>query len=388
MTYDVIIVGGGIQGVATAYELAKRGAGKILLLEKTILTGGSTGSCAAGIRAQFGSEFNVRLMARSLEIFEHMDEELGYSKEYLELWQGGYLVLAYSEKEFEGLKRNAEVQHRFGLDTAILSPEEVQKDFPRVNIDGVVGATYHSRDGHADPFRVTFAYAEAARKLGVEIREWTPVSEILVENGKVRGVKLQDGSEEYADIVLVTAGAWTTALLKTAGVDLPLWGEKHEILITEPWERVLGPMVISFSRGFYIQQRPHGSFIMGLPPVDPEHWYEPEAFDFSSSMDFLMRMAKEATHVLPFLQGVNIVRQWAGLYEMTPDHHHAIGPVDEVEGLWVAAGGSGHGFMFGPAMAEQLSKWMTGSSMDIDLTPLAPGRFKKGALVVEPAVVG
>jgi len=181
-------------------------------------------------------------MARSLEIFEHMDEELGYSKEYLELWQGGYLVLAYSEKEFEGLKRNAEVQHRFGLDTAILSPEEVQKDFPRVNIDGVVGATYHSRDGHADPFRVTFAYAEAARKLGVEIREWTPVSEILVENGKVRGVKLQDGSEEYADIVLVTAGAWTTALLKTAGVDLPLWGEKHEILITEPWERVLGPM--------------------------------------------------------------------------------------------------------------------------------------------------
>jgi len=92
MTYDVIIVGGGIQGVATAYELAKRGAGKILLLEKTILTGGSTGSCAAGIRAQFGSEFNVRLMARSLEIFEHMDEELGYSKEYLELWQGGYMI--------------------------------------------------------------------------------------------------------------------------------------------------------------------------------------------------------------------------------------------------------------------------------------------------------
>jgi len=101
MTYDVIIVGGGIQGVATAYELAKRGAGKILLLEKTILTGGSTGSCAAGIRAQFGSEFNVRLMARSLEIFEHMDEELGYSKEYLELWQGGYLVLAYSEKDLK-----------------------------------------------------------------------------------------------------------------------------------------------------------------------------------------------------------------------------------------------------------------------------------------------
>jgi len=110
-----------------------------MLLEKTILTGGQRFVCG-WYKSQFGSEFNVRLMARSLEIFEHMDEELGYSKEYLELWQGGYLVLAYSEKEFEGLKRNAEVQHRFGLDTAILSPEEVQKDFPRVNIDGVVGA--------------------------------------------------------------------------------------------------------------------------------------------------------------------------------------------------------------------------------------------------------
>ncbi|WP_018963463.1 NAD(P)/FAD-dependent oxidoreductase [Coprothermobacter platensis] len=388
MTYDIIIVGGGIQGVATAYELAKRGAGKILLLEKTFLTGGSTGSCAAGIRAQFGSPFNVKLMARSLEIFENMAKELECDNDYLELWQGGYLVLAYSEAEFEGLKRNVEVQHTYGLKTNVLSVEEVKKAFPRVNVEGVYGATYHDRDGHADPFHVTFAYAEAGKRLGVEIREWTPVDTLLTENGKITGVRLQDGSSVYAERVLVCAGAWTTSLLKTVGIDLPLWGEKHEILITEPWERLLGPMVISFSRGYYIQQRPHGSFIMGIPPEDPRHWYRPDEFDFSSSIDFLLRMSSEATNVLPFLKGVNVVRQWAGLYEMTPDHHHAIGPLEDISGLWVAAGGSGHGFMFGPVMAEQLSKWMMGEPMDIDLRPLSPDRFKKGALVIEPAVVG
>jgi sarcosine oxidase subunit beta len=374
--------------VATAYELAKRGAGKVLLLEKSILTGGSTGSCAAGIRAQFGSEFNVKLMARSLEIFEQLDKELSCTKDYLELWQGGYLVLAYLEQEFNGIKRNAEVQHKFGLQTEILSPEDVKARFPQVNIDGVWGATYHSRDGHADPFHVTFAYAQAAKTLGVEIREFTPVSSLISTGTSVCGVRTSDGTEFYADSVLVCAGAWTTSLLKTIDVDVPIWGEKHEILITEPWERALGPMVISFSRGFYIQQRPHGSFIMGLPPVEPDHWSDSELFNFSSSMNFLVRMADEATHVLPFLKQVNIVRQWAGLYEMTPDHHHIIGPFDELKNLWVAAGGSGHGFMFGPVMAEQLSKWMLGEPMDIDLSPLSPGRFKKGMLVIEPAVVG
>ncbi|NPV88984.1 FAD-binding oxidoreductase [Coprothermobacteraceae bacterium] len=388
MSYDIIIVGGGIQGVATAYELAKRKAGKILLLEKTFLSAGSTGSCAAGIRAQFGSEFNVSLMARSLQIFEHLAEELDVTNDFLELWQGGYLVLAYSQAEFDGLKERVKVQHRFGIATEVLSPEEVAYRFPRVNIEGIYGATYHKRDGHADPLHTTFAYGEAARRLGVEIRQWSPVTRILVEDDAIQGVELADGTKEYAPTVLLSAGAWSTALARTAGVDLPIWGEKHEILITEPWERVLDPMVISFSRGFYIQQRPHGSFIMGLPPVNPVKWYDPEEFDFGPNSDFLSRMSNEATHVLPFLAQVNVVRQWAGLYEMTPDHHHIIGPVDEVRGLWVAAGGSGHGFMFGPVMAEQLSKWMIGEPMDIDLTPLAFRRFKEGKLVVEPAVVG
>jgi len=386
-TYDIIIVGGGITGVATAYELAKKKAGRILLLEKEFVSAGSTGSCAAGIRAQFGTEFNIGLMKRSLDKFEHLARELDYPEDKIELWQGGYLVLAYSEKEWENLKSRVEVQHRLGIMTEILTVEEIIARFPQLNLDGVYGGTFHQRDGHADPLHTTFAYARAARRLGVEIREWTRVEGLVQEKGKIRGVKV-NGELIEGEKVLVACGAWSSHLMKTVGVEIPLWGEKHEILITEPLERAFAPMVISFSIGYYIQQRPHGSFIMGIGPENPAHWHDPRDFDFSPTWRFLERMSQAATSVLPMLKSVNIVRQWAGLYEMTPDAHHILGPIDEVPGLYIAAGGSGHGFMFGPVVGELMAEWILGETLSYDITRLNYQRFQKGELVREPAVVG
>jgi|YelNatPaOPRAMG01_1025707.scaffolds.fasta_scaffold05028_5 sarcosine oxidase subunit beta len=385
--YDIIIVGGGITGVATAYELAKKKAGRILLLEKEFVSAGSTGSCAAGIRAQFGTEFNIGLMKRSLDKFEHLASELDYPADKIELWQGGYLVLAHSEREWEGLKSRVEIQHRLGIMTEILSVEEIKARFPQLNLKGVYGGTFHQRDGHADPLHTTFAYARAARRLGVEIREWTRVEELVKFKTNIRGVRVK-GEVIEGGKVLVSCGAWTSHLMKTVGLEIPLWGEKHEILITEPLERVFAPMVISFSIGYYIQQRPHGSFIMGIGPEDPPHWQDPKDFDFSPSWRFLERMSQAATGVLPLLKGVNIVRQWAGLYEMTPDAHHILGPIDEVPGLYIAAGGSGHGFMFGPAVGELMAEWILGEPLSYDITRLNYQRFQKGELVREPAVVG
>lgn len=386
-TYDIIIVGGGITGVATAYELAKKGAGRILLLEKEFVSAGSTGSCAAGIRAQFGTEFNIGLMKRSLDKFEHLASELDYPADKIELWQGGYLVLAHSEREWESLKSRVEIQHRLGIMTEILSVEEIKARFPQLNLKGVYGGTFHQRDGHADPLHTTFAYAKAARRLGVEIREWTNVEGLVKNKERIRGVKIH-GEVIEGGKVLVSCGAWTSHLMKTAGVDIPLWGEKHEILITEPLERVFDPMVISFSIGYYIQQRPHGSFIMGIGPEDPPHWQDPKDFDFSPSWRFMERMSQAATNILPLLKNVNVVRQWAGLYEMTPDAHHILGPIDEVPGLYIAAGGSGHGFMFGPAVGELMAEWILEEPLSYDISRLNYQRFRKGELVREPAVVG
>ncbi len=388
MVYDIIIVGGGITGVAAAYELGKKKAGRILLLEKEFVSAGSTGSCAAGIRAQFGTDFNIGLMKRSLDKFEHAAEELDYPAEDLELWQGGYLVMANSETEWENLKKRVETQHKLGIMTEILSLEEVQHRFPQVRVAGAYGATFHQRDGHADPLHTTFAYARAARRLGVEIKQWTEVGELLRKGDRIAGVVLVDGSSLEAEKVLVAAGAWTTQLMRTVKVDIPLWGEKHEILITEPLERAFEPMVISFSIGYYVQQRPHGSFIMGIGPENPPHWHNPQDFDFSPSWRFLERMAQAATQVLPMLKEVSVVRQWAGLYEMTPDAHHILGPIDEVPGLFIAAGGSGHGFMFGPVIGELMAEWITGAPLSYDVSRLNYKRFERGEFVREPAVVG
>jgi len=386
-SYDVIIVGGGITGVATAYELAKRKAGRILLLEKEFITSGSTGSCAAGIRAQFGTEFNISLMKRSLEKFEGLAEELDYPASKIELWQGGYLVLAHSEKEWEGLKSRVGLQNQLGIKTETLQVDEIKYRFPQLRLNGVYGGTFHQRDGHADPLHTAFAYAQAARRLGVEIRQYSEVQELVGGERGIKGVKV-NGEFIEAEHVLVAAGAWSRHLLETVKIEIPLWGEKHEILISEPLERVFNPMVISFSIGYYIQQRPHGSFIMGIGPEDPPHWYNPADFDFSPSWRFLERMSSTATRILPFLGNVNIVRQWAGLYEMTPDAHHILGPVDKIPGLFLACGGSGHGFMFGPVVGELMAEWMMDQPLSYDVRRLSYDRFEKGEFVREPAVVG
>lgn len=388
MTYDIIIIGGGITGVSIAYELAKKKAGKILLLEKEFLSAGSSGSCAAGIRAQFGSEFNIGLMKLALEKFEVLAEELEYPADRIGLWQGGYLVMSSSQPEWESLKARVIVQHRLNVMTEVLTPGEVKYRFPDVNVDGCFGATYHSKDGHADPFYTVFAYGKAAERFGVEIRKRTEVTELVRDDQGIKGVRLADGGTIEAKQVLVATGAWTHHLMKTIGLDIPLWGERHEILITEPVERVFSPMVISFSLGYYIQQRPHGSFIMGLPPEQKHRWFDPAQFDISPTWGFLERMSDTVQRILPRFKGLNIVRQWAGLYEITPDSHHIIGPIEEVPGLFIAAGGSGHGFMYGPGLAPIMAEWMLGQPLSYDITRLNYQRFAKGELVIEPAVVG
>jgi sarcosine oxidase subunit beta len=388
MTYDIIIVGGGITGVATAYELARKKAGRILLLEKEFISAGSSGSCAAGIRAQFGSAFNIALMKRALDKFEGLAEELDYPADLIGLWQGGYLVMASSEPEWEGLKSRVGLQHSLGIMTEILHPAEVKARWPQVQLDGYYGATFHQRDGHADPFYTTFAYAQAARRLGVEIRQWSPVASLVKHGERIKGVKMVDGTLIEGNKVLVTTGAWTHHLMKPIGLDIPLAGERHEILITEPVERIFDPMIISFSIGYYIQQRPHGSFIMGLPPEKKHAWYDPKEFDISPTWRFMERMSQTIGQLLPSFAGLSVVRQWAGLYENTPDAHHILGPIDEVPGLYIGAGGSGHGFMFAPGVAQPLAEWVLGEPLSYDITRLNYKRFERGEYVVEPAVVG
>jgi sarcosine oxidase subunit beta len=374
---DVVIVGGGILGTATAYYLAKFGRKDVVVLEKGTVCAGSTGRCGAGIRAQWGTEMNCRLGIAALDIFEQLDDELGLP---VGLNQGGYLLVAYSDKEFGNLKKGMTLQNSLGIKTEVVSLAEAREICPALDASDAAGFTYHARDGHADPFLTTFAFLEAGKRLGVSYFRRTEVTGVTVKGGKAVGVDTTNGRID-AGLVINCAGPYAQEIAKMAGVELPNWGECHEILITEPVASgVCPPMLMSFSGNYYIQQRPHGSIICGASPQG-----HPQDFKLRTTWQFITHMSSVLAKLLPVTKGIRVVRHWAGLYDMTPDGSPIIGETD-VKNFYHSTGYSGHGFMLGPIAGKVLAQHLTGAKPDIDFSILDYRRFARGELIIEPNI--
>ena len=223
--YDVIIIGGGIIGCATAFELAKRGITDILLIEKRFLTSGATGRCGAGIRQQWGSELNARIALESTHIFEHLEEYTGYTRS-CGLHQGGYLLVAYTEKEWAQFQENLKVQHKLGIDSRAVDLKEAKEIVPYLNTDGMFGATFCQKDGHADPFQCTQAYAQGAKRMGVEFLTYTEVTGLQTKAGRIHAVETTNGTFE-ARTVINCANVHAPELAKMVGEDIPVTSERH-----------------------------------------------------------------------------------------------------------------------------------------------------------------
>ncbi len=376
---DAVVIGGGVVGASIAYHLALRGLGRIVLVERSYLGAGSTGRCGAGVRQQWGTILNCLLAQESVRMFQRMDEELGYDRS-VEFRQGGYLILAYTEREMAQFMKNVELERSLGIPVELLTPAEAKAVAPLLDPRDVLGATYCPTDGHANPFHVTYAYAHAARRLGAEILTGTEVRGIHVKGGRVEAVSCDTGTIATR-VVVDAAGPHSAEIAAMAGVDIPFWAERHQILATEPVEPALRPMIISFSRRVYCQQTPHGSFIMGMS--DPA---EPRGFSTEASWKFLVEVAREVTRILPRVGELCVVRQWAGLYDMTPDAHPILGRTP-VDGLYLACGFSGHGFMLAPVTGRLLAEIICGERPSIDVSGLDLGRFARDELVIEPSVV-
>ncbi len=378
-TAEAVVVGGGINGVSVAYNLAKLGMKDVVVLEKNTVCSGSTGRCGAGIRAQWGTEMNCRFGLACVEKFEQLSDELGMD---VGLNQSGYLMVAYHQSEFEQLQKNVALQNSLGYMTKIVSHDEAREICPGVAVDDAIGFTFNHRDGHADPFLTTFAYQEAAKRLGVTFHKHTEVTGIKVASGKVTGVITTKG-EIDAPIVINAAGPYAQFVAKMAGVEIPNYSERHEIIITEPVEPgVCPPMLMSFSGNYYLQQRPHGSIIGGCSPEG-----HPADFSCGATWDFLEHMSRVFTKLLPRAKGIRVVRQWSGLYNMTPDRQPIICEADNVKGFYLTCGYSGHGFMFGPVTGEALAQHIVLGKSDIPIDMLHYRRFAEGKLLIEPAVV-
>ena len=215
----------------------------------------------------------------------------------------------------------------------------------------------------------------------MEILTHTKVTGIESECCRIKTINTDQG-DIHTPQVVVAAGGYTKELGRMVGVEIPVRPERHEILVTEPVEPIQESMVMSFHHNLYCQQSPHGSFIMGIGHPDL-----PESFDIRSSWQFMSEMAQRLIAILPPLGRLNVVRQWAGLYDMSPDRQPILGPAGDVEGFHVAAGFSGHGFMIGPITGQIVAEKLLGLPTALPVDMLDAGRFQRGELFVEPSVV-
>lgn len=377
---DVVIIGGGISGCSTAYNLAKKGVKNIVVLEKNYICSGSTGRCGAGVRMQWGTEMNCKIGKKSIEFYEHANEILEYDRD-VDFKQSGYLLVADTDKEIEQFKKNIEIQHACGIPSRMLDLDEAKEIVPFLNTNVLKGAAYCGKDGFLNPFHTTDAFHKAAKKLGVEFNTFTEATGIKTEKNKVVGVETNKGFIS-TNIVVNAANAYSKSICDMVGLDVPIYSERHQILVTEPVEPMQDPMVMAFGLNFYVQQSPEGSFIMGRGDAN-----EPRDLRVTSSWNFIEEMAKTIDLVLPPISKLRVIRQWAGLYNMTPDKQPIYDRSENIEGFYVAVGFSGHGFMFGPITGIVMSEMILGEKPTIDVSMLNINRFKTGNLLFEPSVV-
>ena len=385
ITADAVVIGGGMMGMSTAYYLKKLGLKDVVLLEKETVASGSTGRCAASFRAQWGGALNITLGKACIDRFEHLEEHLGVDLD-IERYQNGYLLVAYTEKQYEQFKKNVELQNSMGVASSLLNHKEALEICPGMAVDDAVGFSYYKRDGHADPMISNFAYQVAAKREGVRVEKFTEVTGFKVGCECVKGVITKKG-EIDTDIVVNCAGPWGGRVGALAGLNIPVRGERHEILVTEPVDEGVCPtMVMSFEPDYYMFQRPHGSIIAGCGPS----FYKKEAapfddYDMGASWNFLEHMTGLVNKVLPHTKGIRVVRQWSGMYDITPDLQPVIGEADEMKGFWVNISGA-RGFMFGPVAGEMVAEKIVKGSTALPIDEFHWRRYAEGRFLVEPSV--
>ncbi|MBP5594298.1 MAG: FAD-binding oxidoreductase [Pseudobutyrivibrio sp.] len=371
-TADVIIVGGGVVGNAAAYYLAKRGV-EVLVLEAddSIGHGGSSRN-GGGVR-QSGRD--VRELPYAMYGIKHLwptlSEELGVDVEY---HQGGNLRLALEESHIDILKGQAERATALGLDVKLIDGKEVHEINPYLS-DAIIGATWCPTDGHANPMKTTLAFYKRARELGARFISGEKVVELRKYKGRIRSVVTESGTIYEGNTVILAAGYESREISKTVGIDIPMSLFYETCLVTEAQPPMFDIMLGVATAEIYGHQCDHGSFVFGsgtgLEPskVPDSSDLRVPALDVSANCRCIMKY-------VPMLKDAKVVRSWGGWMDITHDHVPVISPVEEVPGLLLACGMSGHGFGTGPAVGLLLSQMVVGEETICDITPLRYDRFK------------
>ena len=379
-TASIVVIGGGVMGASCAYHLALAGASDVVLLEREPHFGqGATGRCAGGVRYQFATEVNVRLSIASLAMLEHFEDETGQDPSYR---QCGYLFVLTRSEDVATFKHNVDMQHRLGVGVQWMSGDDLRRRLPKMRFEDALGGTFHSKDGLADPNSVVMGYINTGKRLGVRAMTDVDVTGIQVRHSHIAAVETKDGTIG-CEHVINAAGPWAGLIGKMAGVEIPIAPVRRQMLTTTPLPSLPPdfPFVIDFAQSLYFHREGEGILTgMSNPSEEP-------GFDQSIDTEWEIVAMQAAADRLPMLEQAGRLSHWAGLYEVTPDAHPIFGETP-VEGFWIVAGFSGHGFMHGPISGKLMAEFiLQGESKTVDVSQLDLARFVEGRLIREYNVV-
>jgi sarcosine oxidase subunit beta len=372
-TASAVIIGGGVVGCSIAYQLARRGQGDVLVVERETVGAGTTSKAAGGIRVQFSTEAEIRFSLDAIRVFERFKEEFGVDPGYTKI---GYLFLISEERDRRGFEDRIALQRSLGADVRLITPKEAQALVPALRVDDLVAAVWGPDDGMAGPAEVTNAFARRARELGARIAEGVAVTGIDVEGGRVSGVRTSEGTVS-APLVINAAGPTAARVGRLAGVDIPVHPRRRHIFFTEPFPALPGPIPLTTDRatGFYFRKDMEQVL---MSPGDVVDIGADDGANVPMDARVMEDAVQKAVDRVPILERARIAGGWAGLRPLTPDEHAIIGWAAGVEGFFLAVGFCGHGFQHSPTTGRVVAEWLLDGRPSIDCALFDPARFSPG----------
>jgi sarcosine oxidase, subunit beta len=376
--YDVVVIGAGVHGLATSYYLAKvHGVRRVAVLDKGYIGGGGSGRNTAIIRSNYLTPEGVRFYDRSVRLYRGLAAELNFNVMFA---PRGHLTLAHTDSSLRTMRWRAEVNKLEGVESEVISPDEVKALVPYMDVSPgtrypVLGALYHPPGGIVRHDAVNWGYARAADALGVEIHQNTEVLGISVDHGRVHGVTTSKGHVEAPVVVNCTAG-WASLVAEMAGVSLPIVTHPLQAAVTEPVKMFLQAVVVSGSLHVYVSQTDRGELVFGAS-TDPY-----PSYSMRGSLEFTEELASHVLELMPGIAKMRVLRQWAGLCDITPDFSPIMG-VTEVDGFLVDVGWGTYGFKAGPAAGESMAELVATGKTPKLIAAFDLARFFDGRLVGE-----
>jgi sarcosine oxidase subunit beta len=380
-SYDVVIIGGGSHGLATAYYLARdHGIGNVAVLEKSYIGSGASGRNTTILRSNYKTPEGARFYDASLKLYERLGADLDFN---LLFSQNGHLTLAHSDRAMFVMANRAEVNRLYDIDSRLIGPDEVQRLAPEMQVGNpdaiypIHGALYHPPGGVIRHDAVVWGLARGADRGGAEIHPYTEVTGIEQSNGRVTGVQTNRGTV-HADVVINCTAGWSSLISQMAGVRLPITTHILQALVTEPMKPFLDVVIVSSQMHVYISQTDRGEVLMG---AEIEPW---TTYRMQGTLNFLQEVSRHSLELFPQLERARVLRSWAGLCDLSPDYSPILGRT-EVEGFHVSAGWGTYGFKAAPIVGKTLAELAaTGKTPEL-IAPFALERFYEDRLVSELA---